>query len=781
MKKVTRILALALSVVMCLSLVVGCGKKDGGNSGAKDTLVVGYSPFSSKFSPFFSETAYDQDVYTMTALPLLTSDRTGAIVEKGIKGETRSYNGTDYTYYGPADMTVTENPDGTVYYDFTLRDDLKFSDGEPITIDDVIFSMYVLCDPTYDGASTLYAQPIQGMAEYRSGMSTMSKYLGKLGEGSTDFSVVDEATQKAFWDAVNDGGVKFAQEIVDYMVANSGVAEGDVKAAAAGWGFEGLADDATAKDLFLAIAAKYDWNFSAMEAETAGSALSDLLPADVYATSTKAVTFGESAANITGIQKTGDYSMRVVFTEVSATAVYQLGVVIAPMHYYGEKDKYDYANNKFGFDKGDLSHVRSVTTQPMGAGPYKFVKFENGTVNFEANDSYYLGAPKIKYVNFLESQETDKLNGVVTGTIDITDPSFSADTVDAIQQQNSNGELDGDKITVDTVDNLGYGYMGISAVAVNVGGDPGSDASKDLRKGLATVFAAYRELSVESYYGERATVINYPISNTSWAAPQPTDAGYQVAFSVDVDGNPIYTSGMSADGKYAAAKAAALGFFEAAGYTVENGKITAAPEGAKMQYEVQIPADGTGNHPAFMMVTEAKKALAEIGMDIVVTDLSDATALWDGIRARQVDMWCAAWSATPDPDMYQVYYADVADFNGDMGNGFNPQGGPDQGNSSYMYCVADEELDNMIMEARKSLDQSYRKTLYKACLDTIVDWATEVPVYQRQNAIIFSTERVKMETVLPDITTFYGWLNGIQNMELNYAPWLYGHPVGTAD
>ncbi len=119
--------------------------------------------------------------------------------------------------------------------------------------------------------------------------------------------------------------------------------------------------------------------------------------------------------------------MRVVFSEVSATAVYQLGVVIAPMHYYGEKDKYDYDNNKFGFDKGDLSHVRSVTTQPMGAGPYKFVKFENGTVNFEANDSYYLGAPKIKYVNFLESQETDKLNGVVTGTIDIADPSFSAD------------------------------------------------------------------------------------------------------------------------------------------------------------------------------------------------------------------------------------------------------------------------------------------------------------------------------------------------------------------
>ena len=759
MKKVTRILALALSVVMCLSLVVGCGKKDGGNSGAKDTLVVGYSPFSSKFSPFFSETAYDQDVYTMTALGLLTSDRTGAIVEKGIKGETRNYNGTDYTYYGPADMTVTENPDGTVYYDFTLRDDLKFSDGEPITIDDVIFSMYVLCDPTYDGGATLYAQPIQGMAEYRSGMSTMSKYLGKLGEGSTDFSVVDEATQKAFWDAVNDGGVKFAQEIVDYMVANAGVAEGDVKAAAAGWGFDGLADDATAKDLFLAIAAKYDWNFSAMEAETAGSALSDLLPADVYAASTKAVTFGESAASITGIQKTGDYSMRVVLSEVSATAVYQLGVVIAPMHYYGEKDKYDYANNKFGFDKGDLSHVRSVTTQPMGAGPYKFVKFENGTVNFEANDSYYLGAPKIKHVNFLESQETDKLNGVVTGTIDITDPSFSADTVNAIQQQNSNGELNGDKITVNTVDNLGYGYMGISSVAVNVGGDPGSKASKDLRKGLATVFAAYRELSVESYYGERASVINYPISNTSWAAPQASDPGYKVAFSVDADGKDIYTSDMTADQKYEAALQAALGFFEKAGCKVENGKVVSNPAGGKdtdayaIEREALIPADGKGDHPSFMILTEASKALEKIGVHLIVTDLSDSTQLWDTIEADQADMFAAAWGATVDPDMYQIY--------------FSGMDGKAAGGSNYMYDINDAELNQLILDARASLDQSYRKTLYKSCLDIIVDWAVEVPVYQRQNAIIFSTQRVNMNTVTPDITTFYGWLSEVEKIELN--------------
>ena len=68
--------------------------------------------------------------------------------------------------------------------------------------------------------------------------------------------------------------------------------------------------------------------------------------------------------------------------------------------------------------------------------------------------------------------------------------------------------------------------------------------------------------------------------------------------------------------------------------------------------------------------------------------------------------------------------------------------------------------------SRTNLDQAYRKGVYKACLDTIVDWAVEVPVYQRQNAIIFSTERVDMATVTPDITTFYGWLMEIQNIQL---------------
>jgi hypothetical protein len=98
----------------------------------------------------------------------------------------------------------------------------------------------------------------------------------------------------------------------------------------------------------------------------------------------------------------------------------------------------------------------------------------------------------------------------------------------------------GNTITTYLVDYRGYGYMGINADLVNVNNEPGSEASKNLRKGFMTLFSVYRDTVINSYYGDQASVIQYPISNTSWAAPMPADEGYHAAYSTDVDGTPIY-------------------------------------------------------------------------------------------------------------------------------------------------------------------------------------------------------------------------------------------------
>ena len=720
------------------------------------TLVVGYSPFSEKFSPFFAKTAYDQDAYVQTQVALINNDRAGNLILKGIEGETVDYNGKDYFYDGIADTDIVQNDDGTVDYNIKIRDDIVFSDGTPMTIDDVIFNMYVLSDPTYDGSSTFYAVPIEGLAEYRAGMELLSNMIVAAGPDNTDFTYWTEDEQKAYWDAFWAAGEGFAQEIADYC-KNYGAT--NVSEGAALWGFEGLAADATAADFFKAIVDKYGYDVSdsGINAETAGSAITDLInaqlgdKADAYA---KGISTGESAANIAGIKKTGDYSMTVHCTKFEATAIYQLGVYVAPMHYYGDASLYDYDNNSFGFPKGDLSLIRSKTTHPMGAGPYVFEQYENGVITYHANELYYKGTPKTQYLLFQEGSDGDKLAGVVSGQFDITDPSFSQSTVDSIKEYNG-GELTGSVITTDTVDNLGYGYIGVCAATVNVGGDKASDASKDLRKAFATLFSVYRDTVINSYYGERASVIQYPISNTSWAAPRPADEGYEIAYSKSVEGNPLYTEDMTEEQKYDAALAAAVEYLKAAGFTYDEaaGKFTAAPDGASLVYEVMIPADGIGDHPAYGILTNAKEALAKIGITLEITDLTNSSDLWTALESGNCQMWAAAWGATIDPDMYQVYHSS------------NIVGLPGSTESNH-YSIQDAKLDELIMAARESADQSYRKATYKQCLDIILDWGVEIPTYQRQNAVIFSTERVNMETMTPDITTFYGWFSEIENIEV---------------
>ena len=764
MKKMRQTLALLLAGALTVGSFAGCGgSKAGGEtagtetagteaagtaaSGSDTPLVIANDGMSEKFSPFFAESVPDQNIVDVTQISLVYNDRSGEFIYNGIEGETTSYNGTDYTYYGPTDLTITENEDGTVYYDFKLRDDLTFSDGEPVTADDIIFSFYVFCDPTYDGGASVYSLPIEGMEEYRSGMSTLASLLAAAGEDNTDFTYWTEDQQNAFWDAVNDGGAAFAQEIVDYCVENGVSEEGDVAGAAAQWGFDGLAADATAKDFFMAIGDKYGWSFTAMEAESAGSALSDLIPEDVYAYATEGVETGDAAANISGIQKLDDKTVRVVLTEVSAPALQTMDIQITPLHYYGDESQYDYDNNQFGFTKGDLSAIREKTTAPLGAGPYVFKSYENKTVYLEANESYYKGAPATKELQFKETAEADKLPGVVQGTVDISDPSISKEVMAQICSENSNGEVSGDVLTTALYDNNGYGYIGINSQNVKVGDDPSSEQSKDLRKAIATVISVYRDMVIDSYYGEAAAVINYPISNTSWAAPQKSDADYEVAFSKDVDGNPIYTDGMSDDEKYAAALDAALGFFEAAGYTVTDGKLTAAPAGANLSYEVMIGGGGKGDHPSFGILTAASEALKTIGFDLTINDLADGTIMWDALNSETAEMWCAAWQATLDPDMFQIYHS--------------------EGGSANYYAIYSDELDELVMEGRTNTDQAFRKAVYKEALDFIVDYAVEIPVYQRQNASVFSTQRVNVDSIPQDLTTFYSYLNEIEKIQMN--------------
>ncbi|WP_124065929.1 ABC transporter substrate-binding protein [Clostridium sp. E02] len=771
-------LALFLVAAMTVTSLTACGLKDSASKdadkGSKEVLagtteevplVVGMSHFSEKFSPFFRNSDYDKQAEIITQVRIGTFDRSGALVANAKDGETIPYNGTDYTYNGLSNITTNyDKATDITTYDVKIRDDVKFSDGKPLTADDIIFTLYVLSDPAYDGGENFGSKPVIGMKNYRANSTAAD-------------SITKEEVQAAI-DAMPD---ELAAKIKETIIVPTLTSELDW--AASLYGNEAYATYTEkypkTKDLFAFFYSK-DETYDSTKATDEKQVLQDLIA--MYGTDYKALgkafaqdennfdadvnalaeTYvveqkrsggeGKEVPNIEGIKKISDTEVQVQTNGYDATVLYNFDVECAPMHYYGDPSLYDYDNNKFGFKRGDLSVVKEKTTTPMGAGPYKFVKYENKVIYYEANENYYLGAPKIKYLQYKESSDADKVTGILQGTIDISDPAGSKSIFNQIKGENSNGELSGDKVYVSTVDNLGYGYIGLNANTVNVAGDPGSDASKNLRKALATILSVYRDVAIDSYYGDAASVIQYPISNTSWAAPQKTDSDYKIAYSTDVEGNKIYTDSMSADDKYEAAKKAALGYLEAAGYTVADGKVTKAPEGGALEYEILIGADGTGDHPSFAVLTDSKAALEEIGITLDINDFADSSQLWTTLDAGTQNLWCAAWQATPDPDMYQVYHS-----NNVLGKG---------GSDDNHYALNDPELDQLILAARTSDDQTYRKAIYKQCFDIILDWSVEIPIYQRQNCIIFSPERVNVDTITPDISTYYRWWEEIQNIEM---------------
>ena len=800
-----RIISILLVACLALSLVSSAVAEAPDREA--NTLVIGYTEFNQRFSPFFGESAYDMDVVEyFVNTPMINNERGSGLVLNGIEGEVIPYNGVDYTYTGMANGTVERDEAAdTTTYTVQLREDITSSDGVPLTADDLIFSLYVYLDPAYVGATVLNSYDIVGLKAYQTQTpetiyakyDALSKAIYSAGADHA-WAEGDEWTkeqQEAFWSGLKAAWTADVQAIVNYVVSNyntddyardeAGSTPDGIKASEglqvafgmAMWGFAGyeegiltggttgtawnLAEGVypTIDDLYAETYALYSGNpdafFSVEAVDTA--AASSLTRTQLGFISAQAQSEPEAAGgvpNITGIKKLDDYTVQVTMNGFSAPAVYTLfNIIVGPLHYYGDTALYDYENNQFGFPFGDLSIVQAKTTQPVGYGPYKFIKYENKIVYLEANETYWKGAPKIKYIQLKETLDPDKTSGVLTGTLDASEPSFTKDTISMIKEANG-GELTGDKLHTTTVNVMGYGYIGITATNVCVGDDPGSDASKNLRRALLTALALYRDVVVDSYYGEIASVINYPISNTSWAAPQATDEDYKVAFSTDIDGAPLYTVDMTMEQKEEAALAAIIGYLKAAGYTFDeaSGKFTAAPEGALMEYDAIIGGAGSGDHPSFGILTDTKALLEKVGINFIINDIADFSLIMDRVKGENAQFFCMAWQATIDPDMYQVYHSSNT-----LGAG---------GSDSNQYMIADAELDQLIMDARNTSDQGYRKATYKAALDRIIEWAVELPVYQRQEAMVYSTERINIDTLTPDITTFWKFLREIEKVEL---------------
>ena len=157
MKK--RVLSLLLCICLCVSMVsmlAGC-KKQGANE-KPEAFVIMTDLLDGLFNPFYYTSANDGTIVSMTQISMIGAKYEGGQI-KVAYGENEAVVAKDYE--------IVENDDGTVSYYFVLKNGIKFSDGHPLTMEDVLFNYYVYLDPVYTGSNTLYSTKILGLQEYR--------------------------------------------------------------------------------------------------------------------------------------------------------------------------------------------------------------------------------------------------------------------------------------------------------------------------------------------------------------------------------------------------------------------------------------------------------------------------------------------------------------------------------------------------------------------------------------------------------------------------------------
>ena len=157
-KLVALVLALA-SMLGCLALLTGCGD-DVVIDNESTRLVLSTAELDGVFNPFYSSSGADNGVIGMTQIGMLSADKDGNVA----CGKDEACVVLDYKseiiYGGDG------KPQYTVYT-LVLKNDLKFSNGSPLTMKDVLFNLYVYLDPQYYGSSTIYSTDIVGLEEYR--------------------------------------------------------------------------------------------------------------------------------------------------------------------------------------------------------------------------------------------------------------------------------------------------------------------------------------------------------------------------------------------------------------------------------------------------------------------------------------------------------------------------------------------------------------------------------------------------------------------------------------
>ncbi len=854
-----------------------------------DNVVFATQPADGVFNPFFSTSAVDGSMVGLTQIGMLGNDKDG----NEAYGPNEAVVTLDYeeVLEGPA-----INPTYTTYK-FVLKNNVKFSNGSPLTIKDVLFNLYVYLDTMYTGSSTIYSTDIVGLKAYRTQTRTESEqdaFMKKFEQNATtrknnllnawdDIVVNIDENAKEDIDLLRTALQQYKQDNTgfDYIVDDFEKAvelfreelQNDFNNA------RGTYEDIDFKDkegnlyknllksdneAFLYNENEIKWNrqtgklesslttgddFTTIremsEAEVIDYVFNRHMPAnldqvlDGWATSAtfreylvndelsrynannptavpniegikfanfdeacevNGISYGVPEYNQDGSVKDGyNEVLTIKINGVDPKAKWNFSFGVAPMYYYSDKshiDAFNYAENRFGVERGNSDFMQNVIKDPekigvpVGAGPYAASKASGGITNikgsdfrpqsqgviyFERNPYFVMGPAKIKTIRYSEIDSKNQLNSLYNGSIDFAEPNAKKETEDELKGKKKDG------IGYDTVDTMGYGYIGINASKV-----PSLNVRQAIMHSIDT-------LEIVNYYKGTAEEIYRSMSKSSWAYPSNAIAYYPYIGGPiptqlgDANGNiksdselldpideqlivnPDYIDFVREKGKKAGERFSneeqiefLQSIIEADGYLYDSNRGYYYKGQNKCEYEFAI-AGNDPDHPAYSAMLAAGQLLEKVGMKITVRPRSDALTQ---LASGGLTVWAAAWGSTIDPDMYQVYHKDST-ATSTLNWGYRAIKANAGGRYSRELAMVNT-LSQWIEEGRETLDQPERERTYHKCLNEVMRLAVELPTYQRQDLYAYNFNKIDESTFTPegDRSAFKGIISEMYTLSM---------------
>ena len=452
--------------------------------------------------------------------------------------------------------------------------------------------------------------------------------------------------------------------------------------------------------------------------------------------------------------------LEITINGVDPKAIWNFAFAVAPQHYYAEGYTVDIKNNNFGVEYGSFSFMtesiqsqRNVTV-PMGAGAYMATNNKNedlveGTEFFNSNVVYFKANPyfeegfeaslpedsdidyhvNIDKVRYQIVPANDALNMLQSGTVHYVTPQLTKENATILNSIKADGF---DQITVDQ---LGYGYVGINA---------GKIPNIYLRR--AIMAAMDTSLALQYYEAGTAEQIFWPMSTVSWAYPKDENGGNK-----QTNGHTYPYINFSEEKAIENIKALmSQAYDHSMGYSPSDLKVTFTIAGSDLT-----------DHPTYQVFQTAAKLLNDCGWDVeVVADTQALTKLSTGSLA----IWAAAWGTTVDPDMYQVYHKN-SNASSVRAWGYNQILANETAYWKEIEILT--EMSEIIDDARETDDRTERTALYEKAMGYVLDLAVELPVYQRKQIYAYNANVVDPTSFPEEINPYSSPLDRIWEIKFN--------------